>query len=208
MNLFRKYRKITNERKINDDVQDIINFFVPKYEPSDMDGFDILKYSGIITFRDKQKRTKEELIKIYSLKSLEIRSIYSSFLSWQADLDEYNDIYCNKELGFFRIELSNINELIKNNENNIYYSYTLIRYEDTIKTILNTLEESKEINGYVDYLVRDKSISLLKKFVADVSQCEKELRNSKQRDIQATNKSLLERLENEERYISQFVNTN
>lgn len=206
MNLFKKFRKVTKERNINDDIQDIINFFVPMDNPSEMKGFNILEYTGIITFKDENRSTRAELVKRFHLKTLNIRSEYSSFISWQADFDEYFDVYLNKEIEFCKTELSHINKLIKSNEKSIHYSYTLIKYEDTIRTILNTLEESKEINGEVDFLVKKKSISLLKKFVADLNQCDKELKSSKKRDIQAANKSLLERLENEEKYIKQYVN--
>jgi hypothetical protein len=189
------------------DLEKIITLLTPSVDPSNYPSFYSFRSNNTINFREQPYGMPDVQSNI-PLNSLRKLRSYSSFIVWEADLDEYISVYKTKLLLFLEDNIPPIVKLIKENSSNIYYKSTLINYEITMTTIITTIEDSYKVNGTLDDEITKKILKLLKSFEEDINYCRYEHYYSLERDNQAINKSLLERLEREEEYIDKFVKYN
>lgn len=127
---------------------------------------------------------------------------YARISIWKMPIDEYNKLFRTHYLKFIKEKVEPLILLLEENLSNPYYQFIFIKYELSVSTIATTFEEAIELNGEVGQELKDKAVNILSKFVFEIEEKKKELKELKKRDKEAINKSLLERLQFEEDFIS------
>jgi hypothetical protein len=148
-----------------------------------------------------------KLISKVPLKSIKYIKMDSyGYHIWEVDLNEFQSVYTNKNIfnDFINNELIPVYKmLIKSNDAN--FNYPLIKYELTLLTIKNTLEECVQINDCVTEEISQASIELLREFIVLLINVYKEKEELHSLKTNSANKSLLERLEFEKEFQKRYL---
>jgi hypothetical protein len=123
------------------------------------------KYFGIYGNSIKFESKEKSLIKFVPLKTIKLEEKDNfGYYVWYASYDEYKQVYFNDFEIFLKNDLTNIYNILIENKNNQDYKYVLVKYEMTFLTILNTLNDSIQINGIITKDISTPILELLKQF--------------------------------------------
>jgi hypothetical protein len=123
------------------------------------------KYSGTFGNSIKFESKDKSLIKFVPLKTIKLEEKDNfGYYVWYASYDEYKQVYFNDFEIFLKNDLTNIYNILIENKNNQDYKYVLVKYEMTFLTILNTLNDSIQINGIITKDISTPILELLKQF--------------------------------------------
>jgi hypothetical protein len=211
---FLKKKKEIEPLKIEEDIifqyAGIIKMLNPGKNPAEQKNFKIYHNENDISF-EYNSNLRDEVEKLIPMETLELVAACFDGNNdfWEANYEEYLEMYQNNEV-VKKIEelLKTYNLLEKYKEDNCY-RYTISQFKLSILTVHNTLKESKKINNMIPENLKKSTVDILMKFSTAINNCEKERVSFKEIELSVYNKSLDERLELEVKYLTNFVeNTN
>ena len=114
-------------------------------------------------------------------------------------------VYKNSFNNFIEEEIKPLIKMLKENSKDTFYVYAMKKYEQTLLIVVNTIRESIENNGYVVEGIGKKAILLLRSFIDEINNRDNYLKEIKNLEIDAINKSLEERLNLELEFRDKFL---
>lgn len=121
---------------------------------------------------------------------------------WSGSVEEYNEVFNSPFNRFIQDDLHKVYELLREDGNRMQYTYPLNKYELTVLTALNTLSEGKEANdGTIPPAIQERVQLLLSSFAIAIFKVEQNRIEHEERMRNATNDSLVERLNAEIEFV-------
>lgn len=162
--------------------------------------YDVNLTNGTFRFGTSSRSTEER----YPFLSLRLDTEYSyeDHYYWIGNLEEYEAVFHSTFNHFMQHELKNVYELLRNDGKKMQYTYPLNVFEPALITALNTIQEAIDANSKVLIpAIQERVLELLSGCVSSIQAIEQNRIEHEERMRQATNDSLINRLDQEITYV-------
>lgn len=133
---------------------------------------------------------------------------YREKYQWIASYTEYKKVYEKPINNYTKQEIVPLLEVVKQNFNNKVYHYIFCKYEDSIHIVVNAFKDSIEHSGEVTEEVLEKSKVIIDKLKVSLEEKRKEIELIEQMQKEAVAKSIASRLDNEIKFIDEYIESN
>lgn len=208
------------ETTLKRDLTKIVNMFNNDQLEGIVNGITVDKENNKVYLRT-EGLSIEFVREMIELKTLSIdteyfRMLNYSFLDnrstekyqWIASYSEYKSVYEKPVKTYAKQEIIPLLELIKQNFNNKAYNYIFCKYEDSIHIVVNAFKDSIEHSGEVTEEVLEKSKVIINKLKLSLEEKQKEIELIEQMQKEAVAKSIANRLDNEIKFIDEYLEIN
>lgn len=125
--------------------------------------------------------------------------------NWTAKYDEYKEKYFSENYIFSKEKVQPLIEIMKKCFSNNQYSYIFCKYEDSITTVKNAIEEVLLIDSNIPEYIFEKCEIIFSELTSSIETKNKEISDMENIQDEAVRRSVKERLEMEIEYINKFV---
>lgn len=188
-----------NHKKVFEELHVIIRTIKPEHDIESEVNFAVFKAIKEVRFDSKNMNLDKET-KLETLRKKHQYN-YLGHCTYELDYDEYKKIYLNEAHNEIKSIVLSIIDLVNRYQDDPQIIYLLNTYSITVFTISNTIKESMDLNGVITNEIKDDVISILNRFKTAIEGREQEIKQENQRDLDAVNQSLSDRMKSELQYV-------
>jgi len=185
-------------------LKEIKNSLYPSKDITNEGYFNAYEVLNLVSFWSDNSNLVKELPFLKSLK-VDESFVSSSKTRYELNYEEYKKYYLDGEYLYLNHLLTKTINLLNMSEMKSAYEHLVVKFSLSAYAINNAIKESYKLNGGVTEEIFIRAGELLRMFIDEVFKIEEKHLIEQQEEVDAVNKGILERLDDEITYMKEYV---